>query len=269
MTTSLFSVLALVLYLAAGAYVVYRLARQQTVDQGGRPGLFVPATLAAAFHLRVLADNFFTGSGLNFGIFNAISLLSWLIVMLLLLGALRRPVANLGMAIFPLAALALLLEMIFPSEHIVAGGSVTLKLHILFSIISYSIYTLAAFQAILLAVQDRHLHNRHPGGFVRVLPPLQTMESLLFQLIGLGLVLQSLSLATGFVFLEDMFAQHLAHKTVLSIIAWLIFATLLWGHWRFGWRGKRAIRVTLSGFAFLLLAYIGTKVVLEIILGYS
>ena len=269
MTTSLYSVLALILYLATGAFIVHRLLKRQTVDQGGRSGFYIPACLAAAFHVRVLVDNFFTGTGLNFGIFNAISLLSWLIVILLLLVALTRPVANLGIAVFPLAALALLLERVFPSEHIVASGSLTLKFHILTSIISYSIYTIAAFQAILLAVQDRHLHNRHPGGFVRGLPPLQTMESLLFQMIALGLVLQTVSLATGFVFLQDMFAQHLAHKTILSIVAWLIFATLLWGHWQFGWRGKRAIRVTLSGFAFLLLAYVGSKLVLEILLGYG
>ena len=92
------------------------------------------------------------------------------------------------------------------------------------------------------------------------------MEQLLFQLIGTGFVLLSAGLLTGIVFLEDVFAQHLVHKTVLSIAAWSIFGILLWGRWRFGWRGRKAIRWTLSGFGVLILAYFGSKLVLELIL---
>ena len=119
---------------------------------------------------------------------------------------------------------------------------------------------------ILLAIQDRHLHNRQPGGFIRALPPLQVMEALLFQMIGVGYVLLTLALLTGILFLEDIFAQHLVHKTVLSIIAWLVFGILLWGRWHFGWRGRVAIRWTIGGFIFLMLAYFGSKFVLELIL---
>jgi len=96
---------------------------------------------------------------------------------------------------------------------------------------------------------------------------LQTMEALLFQMLAAGFVMQSLSLATGFMFVEDLFAQHLVHKTVLSILAWFVFAILLWGRWRYGWRGKTAIRWTLGGFVSLLLAYLGSKMVLELVLG--
>lgn len=142
-----------------------------------------------------------------------------------------------------------------------------LELHVLISVSAYSILILAALQAVLLRVQDSHLHGKHPGGFVRLLPPLQTMERLLFQIIGIGFLLQSLSLLTGFIFLEDMFAQHLVHKTVLSVAAWVVFAVLLWGRWRFGWRGRVAIRWTLTGVLFLLIAYLGSKLVLELILG--
>jgi ABC-type uncharacterized transport system permease subunit len=92
------------------------------------------------------------------------------------------------------------------------------------------------------------------------------MENLLFQMLTAGFILLSLSLFSGILFLEDLFAQHLAHKTVFSIIAWLVFGTLLWGRWRFGWRGRTAIRWTLSGFFFLMLAYFGSKLVLEIVL---
>jgi ABC-type uncharacterized transport system permease subunit len=101
---------------------------------------------------------------------------------------------------------------------------------------------------------------------VRALPPLQTMESLLFEMIAVGFVLLSLALLSGFSFLEDMFAQRQVHKTVLSIIAWFVFGTLLWGRYRFGWRGQKALIWTLSGFVVLMLAYFGSKVVIELIL---
>jgi len=118
----------------------------------------------------------------------------------------------------------------------------------------------------VLAVQDHQIRNRHPGGLIRALPPLQVMESLLIQLIGVGFTLLSLALLTGFFFLEDIFAQHLVHKTVLSLAAWTVFATLLWGRWKFGWRGPTIIRWTLGGFMFLMLAYFGSKLVLELLL---
>jgi ABC-type uncharacterized transport system permease subunit len=121
-------------------------------------------------------------------------------------------------------------------------------------------------QALLLAIQEAHLRNRQPGGIIRSLPPLQTMESLMFQMIGVGFALLTLALVTGILFLQDIFAQHLVHKTVLSIMAWCVFALLLWGRWRFGWRGRVAIRWTVGGFIFLMLAYFGSKLVLELIL---
>ena len=118
----------------------------------------------------------------------------------------------------------------------------------------------------LLALQDRQLRKKRPIRIMHALPPLETMETLLFQIIGIGFFLLSLSLMSGLMFLEDIFAQHLVHKTVLSIVAWLVFAILLWGRWHFGWRGRKAIAWTLGGFVALMLAYFGTKIVLELIL---
>ena len=141
-----------------------------------------------------------------------------------------------------------------------------LRAHVLVSMLAYSLLALASVQAVLLAIQDHHLHNRHPGGFIRALPPLQTMESLLFEMIGAGFVLLTLSLLSGFLFLEDMFAQHLAHKTVLAVAGWFVFGMLLLGRFRAGWRGRTAIIWTLSGFVVLMLAYFGSKAVLELIL---
>jgi ABC-type uncharacterized transport system permease subunit len=122
---------------------------------------------------------------------------------------------------------------------------------------------LAAIQAIVLAIQEKQLRQRHVSGLMRKLPPLQTMETALFQLIITGFALLTVGLITGLMFVEDLLAQHLVHKTVLSVVAWCVFAGLLWGRLRHGWRGKTAVKWTLTGFAILLLAYMGSQFVLE------
>lgn len=262
------SIAAIIIYLGAG-YLAFRQLIYRTALSGrGRAGLFALVISALVMHVLVLLQNFIGHTGLNFGVFNAISLLAWLVALLLVGAMFSRPIIeNLGIVVFPMAALAMGLDIVFKSTHIVAGDNVSLQVHILISILAYSIFTIAAIQALLLAVQDRQLHNQRPGGFIRALPPLQAMEALLFQMLGVGFVLQSLSLISGFAFLEDMFAQHLVHKTVLSLLAWMTFAVLLWGRWRYGWRGKRVVRSTLGGFAILLLAYIGSKLVQEVMIG--
>jgi ABC-type uncharacterized transport system permease subunit len=92
------------------------------------------------------------------------------------------------------------------------------------------------------------------------------MEALLFELIWAGEILLTLSILSGFIFLDNIFAQHLVHKTVFSMAAWLVYGFLLFGKYKMGWRGNIAVRWTLAGFLFLMLAYFGSKLVLEIIL---
>ena len=218
-------------------------------------------------HAVVLYDQLFTVGGLNLSFFNAVSLAAWTVVALLLISSLSKPVENLAILALPIAAVTILLDVRYPGSHLLSEESEwALRVHVLTSLLAYSLLTLASAQAILLAIQDHHLRRHHPGGFIRALPPLQTMESLLFEMISLGFILLSVGLLTGFLYLEDMFAQHLVHKTVLSIVAWIAFATLLWGRFRFGWRGRTAIRWTLVGFSVLMLAYFGSKAVIELIL---
>jgi ABC-type uncharacterized transport system permease subunit len=259
--------IAIPAYLAAAALFGLRLAGKVSPTIFTKSRILLLGLAAVLLHAVLLYQKLLTPDGVNFGFFNALSLLTWLIALLLVLTAFDRPLENLGIALLPLAAIALALEQIFPSHHLLQPQRDILDIHIIISITAYSILSLAAVQAILIAIQDRHLHGKHPGGFIRALPPLQTMESLLFQMIAIGFVMQSLSLITGFVYLDDMFAQHLAHKTFFSIIAWLVFGILLWGRWKFGWRSKTAIRWTLGGFVSLLLAYLGSKLVLELLLG--
>ncbi len=233
-----------------------------------------PRSLGIAFgfaglllHGVFLYLELFTAGGLNLNFFNAVSLAAWTVAGLLLVSALSKPVENLAILALPVAAITVLLDLRFPGSHLLsAEAGWALRVHVLTSMLAYSLLTLASAQAILLAIQDTHLRRHRPGGFIRALPPLQTMESLLFEMISLGFVLLSVSLITGFIYLEDMFAQHLVHKTVLSIVAWVGFGVLLWGRYRFGWRGRTAIRWTLLGFVVLMLAYFGSKAVIELIL---
>jgi ABC-type uncharacterized transport system permease subunit len=125
---------------------------------------------------------------------------------------------------------------------------------------------LASFQAALLAAQNNHLHKRQNTRFIRTLPSLEDMEHFLFRLIAIGVILLSFSLLSGFYFLDNLFGSHVAHKTILSIISWVIFTSLLIGRWKYGWRGKTAVRWTLAGFIVLALAFFGTKFIQEYIL---
>ncbi|HFD79256.1 MAG TPA: cytochrome C biogenesis protein [Gammaproteobacteria bacterium] len=259
--------LAVILYLLTSAALTLRLAGAETGHHVRRGTVLTLGFGAVILHAMVLYPEVFTGHGLDLAFFNAASLVALLTAVVLLLAALRLPVENLGIPVLPIAAATVALASWNPGHRsAITAGSWQLDLHILFSVLAYSLFALAAVQAILLAIQERHLRNRHPGGFIRALPPLQVMEQLLFQMIGTGFALLSAALLSGFLFLEDIFAQHLVHKTILSMSAWVIFGILLWGRWKFGWRGRTAIRWTLSGFVLLLLAYFGSKFVLEMIL---
>lgn len=257
---------AALLYLSSGALLGIRLSRGRRGRDWPRLWPLLPAMLGLLLHSAVLYGQVFVGDGLNLGFFVAISLFGWLIAALLIAACSAQPVENLGIVLLPASAVAVLLALLFPTERMIYPEHRALRFHILLSVLAYAVLAMAAVQALLLAVQDRHLRRHRPGGFVRGLPPLITMEQLLFQMIGIGFVLLTFALITGSHFLSDIFAQRLAHKTVLSLLAWLVFAVLLWGRWRHGWRGRTAIRGTLAGFAVLLLAYFGSKLVLELVL---
>jgi len=267
MSHTLISAVAIFLYLTCGSLIALRLFRR---DRPGLPGRIPTLTIGFAglfLHTWLIYDAIFSQPGLNLAFFNALALTAWTVVALLLVSSLTKLVENLGILILPIAALTLFLEIRYPSQGFLReSAGWPIKIHVLLSMLAYSLLTLASVQAILLAVQYHHLHSRQPVGFLRTLPPLQTMESLLFEMIGAGFILLTLALASGFAFLEDMFAQHLVHKTVLSTLGWLVFGALLLGRLRYGWRGRTAIIWTLSGFVILMLAYFGSKAVLELIL---
>jgi len=267
MNMTLIAFPAAALYFASGLSTGIRLFAP---EQSWRPSRKLAIGLGFAallLHAVMLYFELLTPSGLNLSFFNAVSLAAWTVSGLLLVSALGKPVENLAIIALPMAAITVLLDLRFPGNHLLGqSAGWALRIHVLTSMLAYSLLTLASVQAIVLAVQNNHLRRHHPGGFIRALPPLQTMEALLFEMISLGFVLLSIGLITGFLYLDNMFAQHLVHKTVLSIVAWIAFAILLWGRYRFGWRGRTAIRWTLLGFAVLMLAYFGSKAVIELVL---
>jgi len=253
-----------VLYLAATAMLLHSLRASPDSDSyKNRSSLWV-AGIALLLHAYIAWQQAGLPDAMSLPFFTALSVMGVAIVAIQLAMCIKRPADYLGLAIYPIAAFGLLAGALSTNEASPLQAAV--QAHVLLSITAYAVLALAAVQAVLVLVQRNQLNNHKPGGFVRRLPPLTATESLLFWFITVGFVLLTLSLISGMIFLEDMFAQHLAHKTVLSCLAWVIFAVLLFGRWRFGWRGQRVVRWTVAGFITLLLAYFGSKLVLELIL---
>jgi ABC-type uncharacterized transport system permease subunit len=260
------SVIAVVCYLAASAYQgTYLLKRNHPQPPRGR--FIALGVMAVTAHGISAFGTIYTPQGIDLGIYRVLSLVFWFICLIGLLSNSRRPLESALALLFPLASLSILISFVLhgPATHlpIISPGVFG---HIILSILAYSVFSLCALQALVLAAQERELKQRRTRGILNALPPLQTMEQMLFEMLWIGLVLLTLAIVTGAIYVENLFAQHLVHKTVFSLIAWCIFASLLWGHKKLGWRGHTAVRWTLVGFAALFLAYFGTKLVLELIL---
>ena len=256
------SALATVCY-CLSAFLIYK---QLGTAQHQRWVALAPAVVGMLLQAASLNTLIIQPQGLNLGFFAAFSLIAWLISIQILLSSIYRRIESLGIIVFPVSGFASIVASLHFSDHLIITSSNAIQGHIMVSVIAYSLITLGAFQAGLLAYQDRSIRHHHPGGFIRFLPPLHDMETLLFQFLAFGFVCLSVSLLTGFLFVEDIFEQKQTHKVVLSSIAWVILGILLFGRVKFGWRGKTAIRWTLSAFVFLMLAFFGSKLVLEFIL---
>ena len=208
----------------------------------------------------------FTQAGLLLDLGATLSLTAWAVIGVILISSLRKPVSSLLIFAAPIAAVAIAIDAVSVPSFEGRQFSAGILLHIVTSILGYALFAVAACQAVLLIYQNRHLKQHQPSRLAASLPPLQTMESLLFEVLAAGQLFLTLALVTGFLFLDNLLAQHVIHKTILSLVAWVIFSILLWGHYRLGWRGRTAIRWTLWGFANLALAFFGTKLVLEFLL---
>lgn len=208
-------------------------------------------------------------AGHNVTLGNAVGLIGWQLGLIGLIGACRADLRGVAAGLFLLAALCTL----GVSDTRDAAGTAALgwqmRTHVLTSLFAYGLLTVGAILALFALVQERRLKSRRLTAANNVFAPLETTESLLFRVTTAGFTVLALSVASGFTFIEDLFAQHLVHKTVLSLLALLLFGILILGRRFGGWRGRRAIYLYLAGFGFLVLAYFGSRFVLEEILGRS
>lgn len=226
--------------------------------------------LALGAHGYVLYDALFKNNAMHFSFGIALSMMLWLTVLFYWVESLYAKLDGLQALIMPAAAFCTLVPVLFPEEHVlVNAASPEFRAHFVVAMLAYSLFTLAALHAMLIALAQRRLHQAQLNQTLANLPPLITMERLLFRLIGIAFVLLSLTLVSGILFSESLFgtAFTLNHKTLFAIISWLLFAALLLGRRLRGWRGKVALRWTLAGFAALMLAYVGSRFVLEVVLG--
>jgi ABC-type uncharacterized transport system permease subunit len=230
-----------------------------------RAALLVPLAL----HGWLLYDGVFSHE-LRFGFAQALSVMMFLGVALYWVESLFYDVEGLQPLVLPLAALTAPLPAMFPG--LASSGAhaqaAEFKLHVALAMIAYGLFVIALLHATLMALAERRLHQRSTT-FVGNLPPLLTLETLLFRMIAAAFVFLSLTLVTGIAFSETLFGRALRfeHKTVFAVLSWAIFGLLLAGRWRYGWRGRTALRWTLTGFVLLMLAYVGSRFVLEVLLG--
>lgn len=230
-------------------------------------GMVLVTGLAAVMAHTISAWSLiYRDSGYHFGVLEISTLIFAAISLLALLSSARKPLGDLILGVFPFTIIIVLLSLAFESQYPAQQIGSGIAVHILFSVIAYSFFTLAALQAAFLAFQNYQLRHKHAASVIKRFPPLQDMEKQLFELLWVAQILLSVAIVAGFVFVEDLRAQGLPHKTFFSLLAWLVFAALLWGRHQLGWRGNTAIKGTLTGFGCLLLGFYGSKFVLEYIL---
>ncbi len=259
--------LAIAMYLIASVWLGYRLIKVDDSAPRVETKLLLLCIPALLLHAYILYQLILIELGMDMGFYNALSLVSWVITFIVIITTFLKPTINLAMIILPISSITLILTLIMPSQRIVSEtGNLGLDIHIIFSIAAYSLLSIASLQAIIFAIQDHFLKIKHPVTTMRIFPPMQIMEDLLVQLLWIGFFLLSLALVTGLMFVHDVFAQHLSHKTLLTILAWFFYGIVLFGRWSRGWRGKILVRWTLVGFALLALGYFGSKLVYELIL---
>jgi len=237
-----------------------------SLGAAGHYAVLVPLGL----HTILLTRSAFLPDGLHLGIGNAVSMILWLTVLIYWVGNFFYRLDSLQALVLPVAAVAVLFAGLLPSQNPLPNTEyMVFKVHLVIAMLAYSLFTIASLHVLLMALLERRLHGGAMPLAFGELPPLLTMETLLFRIIWAGFILLTATLVTGIVFSEELFgkAARFNHKTVFGVLSWIIFAALLCGRHVYGWRGRVAVRWTLAGFLALVLAYVGSKFVLEVILG--
>lgn len=265
------SVVVLACYLACAAWFASSVYRAEEYAAHGRRIAGIALGLVAlVLHAILLWRGLFAKPTLAFTAAETASLIGWPVGLIAVAVSWLRPrFAGIGAVLTVVAGIVAATTVEGAGGYVLERPSWEIAAHIVLSTLAYALVTIAAALATALTMLDRRLRSRRPLGWLAFLPSVEALEAGTFQALAAGFAVLTLALFSGFVFVEDLFsnAQHLLHKTVLSCLAWVVFAVLLFGRWRFGWRGRTATNWTLSGFALLGLAYFGSKIVLESILG--
>lgn len=263
MTATLSGLAACALYLIATFWAARQIRQQSTPHRWSFLGLGAIALLLHALALKLLMKS---DSGIYLGLFPVLSLITASGVGTVMLANLYRRLEWISLLVFPLSILTLLAALFIRTGYRPHVPEYGVGLHVIFSILAFAVLSIATFQSLLVLVQHRQLKQGNIKGLLSVLPPIQIMEAMLFELLWAGVTLLIVAIGIGFVVLDDLFAQQVAHKTILTLLSAVIFIGLLAGRYFLGWRGVTAVRLTMAGFALLMLGYMGSQLVLEVIL---
>lgn len=255
------------------AAILYAVSAQRLLR--GKPALSGPIWVSAlllggiVIHAALLGASVFRPDGIHLGFSNAVSLVAWLSISVYALTALKVPLPGILGWVAGLSALGILLPLVLPDARVIPfSDKFGFRVHLVLSLLAYCLLFIAALQAVLMSAFEKRLHHGASAAGMSGMPPLLTLESVLFKLIGAGFVLLTLAVGSGVLFSEEIFGKALgfSHKILFALASWLVFGALLAGRLIRGWRGRIAVRWTIAGFVLLLLAYVGSKFVLEVLL---
>ncbi len=266
----MFQITILFFYIIAG--VSFALSRLPKFASRSRIFLslaFLTGVAGLAWHSQTLWDLTLVHDGLSLSIGNTASLIGLQLALVALLGGLQPTFRGLAGGLLLLAAGAAgLTDSPSPAAE-AAILSWQVQAHVLISLFAYGLLTVGAIVALFALMQEKRLQAGQLSSINQLFSPLETTEKMLFGITTAGFLLLLLAVSSGFALFENLFSQHLVHKTALSLLALALFGILLAGRQFAGWRGKRAVFLYLWGFAILCLAYFGSRYILEVILGRS
>jgi len=257
-------IFAILLYALGSGWQIQSLRAHASISAQRLLAISLPAVVLHGVSMALL---FYSKEGVDLSFFTVASLIAFSATLTVLLVSFSQPLQTLYLFVFPLSMITLAGSLTLTETKVWEALDGSMVAHFLISLFAYTVLTMAACQSILMWMQERHIRNKEPIRLIRILPPLELMESALFQMIALGFTLLSISIASGFIVLENIFEQRAVHHTVLASVSWIVYGILLVGRYALGWRGRMAMRWTLTAFLFLMLGYFGSKFVLEFILG--
>jgi len=258
------------LYLiAAAAFATSRLRPDSPRVGILRLGAFIFATVAVLMHGSALLESLTQGGTINVSLMSSISLIGLQLAVIGTLAAIDSDLRGVSAGLIVLAAPTALMTRPDIAASIGSGLTWQLQTHVFTAMFAYGLLSAGAIVAIYALVQDRRLRAAKLSPVNQLFAPLETTERVLYGVTTVGIVVLAMSVILGITFVENLFAQHLVHKTVLSLLALVVFGVLLAGRYFKGWRGRQAVYLYLGGFALLCLAYFGSRVILEVMLERS